>query len=904
VGGLVGANGGGLTNTTAVGDVNGSRSVGGLAGGSRGNITGATASGDVDGSRRVGGLVGAHVGNLTDATASGDVNGTRFVGGLVGTDGGGVTDGTASGDVNGSRDVGGLVGYNFDGTVRDSYATGNVSGNDTAGGLVGWNVEAAVNSSYATGNVNGSNEVGGLVGNNFDGTVYKSYATGDISGSGSVGGLVGSNTKVTGTVKLSSSYATGNVSGTSDVGGLVGYNSGKVRESYATGNTSGERDVGGLVGSNTGTVTDGYWDVNTTGRKTSAGSPDANGLTTAKMIGTDAKTNMTGFDFTNTWETVTDGSSPASGFADLGYDSYPILKGLKAEPQIPILVQFNLNFADTYYNGSEFSGSNFFISNESAILLNDTNEVVDEVELRLNVTEVGNGTDVKEEVFNSLTVNPRGVFSTEVIDGGKKRAEFDEAFSQIDVSRFRDGLYVELFGGIDANATAGEYDVTFEMLDGNESIATDNQTISINKPNDRKASFNLEFADTYYNGSEFSGSNFFISNESAILLNDTDEVVDEVELRLNVTEVGNGTDVKEEVFDELVVNPRGVFSTEVIEGGERRAEFDEAFSQIDVSRFRDGLYVELFGSVDANATAGEYDVTFEMLEGGETIATDTQSIRINESANRDASFNLDFAEGSPYKRGSNFFISNESAILLNDTNKVVDEVELRLNVTEVGNGTDVKEEVFDELVVNPRGVFSTEVIEGGKKRAEFDEAFSQIDVSRFRDGLEVELLGEIGDREVSTGDYNITLTLLAEGVEVENGTVFEAGTEASRTATADSDAVGIDTTVLREEETTSFEIENEAGETEPLIDDFESAPRNIPEDEGGLDDDLMEDLAGDGDVADVSETVAVFGRLIRGNDLGLTDEQARALDWSDSSPENEVTVADMVALFGEQIRAD
>lgn len=84
---------------------------------------------------------------------------------------------------------------------------------------------------------------------------------------------------------------------------------------------------------------------------------------------------------------------------------------------------------------------------------------------------------------------------------------------------------------------------------------------------------------------------------------------------------------------------------------------------------------------------------------------------------------------------------------------------------------------------------------------------------------------------------------------------------------------------------------------------FETPPKNIPPSEGGFDDNLYEDLDGDGDATNVSPTVRVFGELIRGNDLGLTDEQARALNWNSGSPETEVTPADMVSLFGEQIRA-
>jgi len=95
--------------------------------------------------------------------------------------------------------------------------------------------------------------------------------------------------------------------------------------------------------------------------------------------------------------------------------------------------------------------------------------------------------------------------------------------------------------------------------------------------------------------------------------------------------------------------------------------------------------------------------------------------------------------------------------------------------------------------------------------------------------------------------------------------------------------------------------------TEPLIERFEGPPTNT----GRFDPTLHEDLDGDGSGTDVDQTVAVFGELIRGNDLNggapdgaLTDEQARKLNWNQGSPETEVTPADMVSLFGEQIRAD
>jgi hypothetical protein len=81
-------------------------------------------------------------------------------------------------------------------------------------------------------------------------------------------------------------------------------------------------------------------------------------------------------------------------------------------------------------------------------------------------------------------------------------------------------------------------------------------------------------------------------------------------------------------------------------------------------------------------------------------------------------------------------------------------------------------------------------------------------------------------------------------------------------------------------------------------------PQNIPPEQGGLDDELVEDLDGDGNPTDVGPTVQLFGELIRGSDLGLTDDQARKLNWNPDSPPTEVTIADTVSLFGEQIRAE
>jgi len=177
-----------------------------------------------------------------------------------------------------------------------------------------------------TATVRGESRLGPLVGTN-EGTVTSSYATGTVIGSGTavrmVGGLVGENT---GTVQ--SSYAAVSVSGSIRVGGLVGFNTeqGTVATSYAIGGVQGGTQTGGFVGRNKGTITSSYWDVNTTGQSMGIGngtSSEVSGLTTAEIIGGAAVSNMTGFDFTTTWDVRV---------FDDGIASYPFLRNNTQTP--------------------------------------------------------------------------------------------------------------------------------------------------------------------------------------------------------------------------------------------------------------------------------------------------------------------------------------------------------------------------------------------------------------------------------------------------------------------------------------------------------------------------------------------------------------------------------------------
>jgi len=142
----------------------------------------------------VGGLVGSNGGTVSNCHAMGNVTGDSDVGGLVGHNAGTVSNSYSAGNVSGDEYVGGLVGWNY-GTVSDSYSTGSVTGNSSVGGLAGSNIElGTVSNSYSTGSVSGNENVGGLVGENEDGTVSNSFWDTETSGQATSDGGTGKNT--------------------------------------------------------------------------------------------------------------------------------------------------------------------------------------------------------------------------------------------------------------------------------------------------------------------------------------------------------------------------------------------------------------------------------------------------------------------------------------------------------------------------------------------------------------------------------------------------------------------------------------------------------------------------------------------------------------------------------------
>ena len=196
--------------------------------------------------------------------------------------------GTFSGD---TVNVAGIVADNS-GTIQNAKLTGsvegflnkdgaiNASGDINAGGIAGINSGSIIDS-YAIAAVDGYI--------NADGSIDSSYTN-------DVGGIVGENNGGTVTTSYSAGSVTGNINTSSSIG------------------LSANNSLGGLIARNTGSAIDSYWDTQASGQSASDG---GTGLTTSEMQGTSAETNMAGFDFTNSWETI------SADYPDLIVDKEP-----------------------------------------------------------------------------------------------------------------------------------------------------------------------------------------------------------------------------------------------------------------------------------------------------------------------------------------------------------------------------------------------------------------------------------------------------------------------------------------------------------------------------------------------------------------------------------------------------
>ncbi|MCL2688260.1 MAG: hypothetical protein FWE57_00240 [Chitinispirillia bacterium] len=127
-------------------EIIGHHTVGTIAGVNYGTVDGCFGSGTVKASRQessAGGLVGVNGGIISNSHSYAVVDGRENVGGLVGfltiAPKGEISQSYAVGSVNGTSRVGGLAGRVFGGTVSDCYAAGKVTAGNRglAGGLIG-----------------------------------------------------------------------------------------------------------------------------------------------------------------------------------------------------------------------------------------------------------------------------------------------------------------------------------------------------------------------------------------------------------------------------------------------------------------------------------------------------------------------------------------------------------------------------------------------------------------------------------------------------------------------------------------------------------------------------------------------------------------------------------------------
>ncbi len=231
----------------------------------------------------------------------------------------------------------GLFGAIDGGTVKNLGITGaSISGTTYSGILAGILKSGRISSCFTAGEVKGSSIcTGGLVGENLAGTISDCYSGATVSNPTdyAIGGLVGKNC---GTVM--NTYAAGAVTGFDYTGGVVGANYGVIKGSVAlnaklTSHNDYAAWFGGNNNSENNTDRNYSWKDMPKGHNEWAEHGD---YATAKPASDLAKEaifrELTGWDFTNTWEWKGDGKK-----------QYPILRGIANQPCL---------ISDTYFDMS------------------------------------------------------------------------------------------------------------------------------------------------------------------------------------------------------------------------------------------------------------------------------------------------------------------------------------------------------------------------------------------------------------------------------------------------------------------------------------------------------------------------------------------------------------------------
>ena len=145
-----------------------------------------------------GGIVGMNGGKVSNSYSTGTINSLITAGGVVGyNDYGSIVSNcysSVSVSCYGWRwdfAAGGIIGENR-GVVSTSYSTNLINGYNLSGGIVGHNYEGTVSNCYSIGEVSSESCAGGIVGQNF-GSVTTCYSMAIVSSNYYLGGVVGVN---------------------------------------------------------------------------------------------------------------------------------------------------------------------------------------------------------------------------------------------------------------------------------------------------------------------------------------------------------------------------------------------------------------------------------------------------------------------------------------------------------------------------------------------------------------------------------------------------------------------------------------------------------------------------------------------------------------------------------------
>ena len=262
IGGLVGKNYGGITNSDDQSTViAGANTVAGGIAGINGTNVGKDKGGTID---NVQSNSAVTTGVLTEVQYASNM------GGIVGKNEYNINNVSAhgiTGKTGNTKTSGGIVGTN-EGRISNAYNESIIHGSENIGGVAGENVTQASNPKLAELNdvANaveiigdaGSQNVGGLVGMQKHATTNQGRNTGAITGCTNVGGMVGYNTADSYLNNLENSpQAT--ITGITNVGGIAGVNEGEISADdqlnlVNSGKIHGWENVGGIAGKNSGSI--------------------------------------------------------------------------------------------------------------------------------------------------------------------------------------------------------------------------------------------------------------------------------------------------------------------------------------------------------------------------------------------------------------------------------------------------------------------------------------------------------------------------------------------------------------------------------------------------------------------------------------------------------------------------